>query len=349
MIRKITSLTLALFIAQFAMAQNLNNDLYAYFKFSNNYNDEQSNVSLGTAGGSPSPTIDRFLNANSAYSFGVLSPDPEDDLFAFTSMISGANDFGALNTDSVSINLWFKDPSITQSEGLIELETPGSIIQAGTRTDLSLILQSGTVLKALIKFSEQPGGPGLCQESFELTDTLSSNFDDDQWHMLSLVKSGDSLALFFDGSFVGGLAYNPTCIPSFSDFNGVNIGVGDLRQYEGELDDIMLYSRALTAADITALYNLNSSTITSIDQRSKENSSFEVFPNPTNNQLSLQLNQLGDYQITVIDMNGRVIYQRQLTYSNQLTLNSSEWAAGLYAIQVRTADGYLMTQKVVKQ
>ncbi|MFP4097870.1 MAG: LamG domain-containing protein, partial [Alphaproteobacteria bacterium] len=89
----------------------------------------------------------------------------------------------------------------------------------------------------------------------------STTINDSQWHHVVGVKNGHDLHIYIDGVLEG---TNDT-----KTFNGsvggndVRIGYsvdGGSRNVDGTLDEVRVYNRALTAADITALYNLSAST-----------------------------------------------------------------------------------------
>lgn len=74
-------------------------------------------------------------------------------------------------------------------------------------------------------------------------------------------------------------------------------------------------------------------------------SSFNAFPNPVNNSLTVSIQEDANYSL--ITVNGQVVKQGQLQ-KGENTLNTSNLSNGLYFLQVRTKEG-VSTKKIVKQ
>jgi len=75
----------------------------------------------------------------------------------------------------------------------------------------------------------------------------------------------------------------------------------------------------------------------------KLQSSIRVFPNPTTYMVNVDLSQLpqGEYQLYLMDLSGKVVYNQTATKSNT-EIDMSSFATGTYVLQVQTKG----TQKV---
>ena len=75
----------------------------------------------------------------------------------------------------------------------------------------------------------------------------------------------------------------------------------------------------------------------------KLQSSIRVFPNPTTYLVNVDLSQLpqGEYQLYLLDLSGKVVYNQTATKSNT-EIDMSSFATGTYVLQVQTKG----TQKV---
>jgi cytochrome c peroxidase len=74
---------------------------------------------------------------------------------------------------------------------------------------------------------------------------------------------------------------------------------------------------------------------------------FQVFPNPTQDFIQLNL-ESGNYLVNVLDMNGRILLQRNISGSDRLDLSS--FAAQLLLLEVNDLDlGTRAVKKVVKR
>jgi hypothetical protein len=75
----------------------------------------------------------------------------------------------------------------------------------------------------------------------------------------------------------------------------------------------------------------------------KLQSSIRVFPNPTNYMVNVDLSQMpqGEYQLCLMDLNGKVVHN-QITAATNSQLDMSSFAAGTYMLNIQTKG----TQKV---
>jgi len=74
------------------------------------------------------------------------------------------------------------------------------------------------------------------------------------------------------------------------------------------------------------------------------NSAFTVYPNPNNGIFDLKLNagKRVNGQIAVVDITGRAVFNQPLDVMGlyTTTINLSEFAKGIYTVQLRTTDGF---------
>ena len=168
-------------------------------------------------------TTDRFGNENGAYYF-----DGNDKMVAAGAALFGKTSFTA--------NIWVNS---TQTSGL------GNIM----RTD------GGYYPGWLLRFN---GG------RIEIWEGRSSNygvistasFADGNWHMLTYVRDVENKVglLYVDGSYVCGY----TMTSAINDDNQTELRFGTYGEgeyYIGKMDDARLYNKALSAEEVSALYN----------------------------------------------------------------------------------------------
>jgi len=97
-----------------------------------------------------------------------------------------------------------------------------------------------------------------------------------------------------------------------------------------------LYKRALfTVNDALAVEDFNSD-------------SFEIFPNPTENNIHINFKQYGDYSFSVYNISGKEIFhQEKLELNNRFNL--SEYASGVYILKIRDKTNHTFQNvKIVK-
>lgn len=76
--------------------------------------------------------------------------------------------------------------------------------------------------------------------------------------------------------------------------------------------------------------------------------SFSVSPNPFVNELKIFNSIEKEVNVQIIDAEGRVVFAKNTISKQQFTLNTSEWAKGVYLIELQNSEGNLTRQKVIK-
>ncbi len=146
-----------------------------------------------------------------------------------------------LNSSSdFSVSAWFNLSAASNFE---------SIFSGGTSTSARTWLQIPSTTSIRI-------GVNLATDDFTVP-TLT--VDGTQWYHLVATVSGTTATLYLDGSSVG----TATCsAPASTAFNDVRLGAlngtafgGNTRPFNGHLDEIAIYNRAITATEVSNIYN----------------------------------------------------------------------------------------------
>jgi len=67
-------------------------------------------------------------------------------------------------------------------------------------------------------------------------------------------------------------------------------------------------------------------------------SAFSVFPNPSNGEININITSgLGEGQVQIIDLNGRVVFSQDMLLEGTLNVNASGLSQGVYVVQVSNA------------
>jgi len=217
---------------------NLTSGLIAYYPYTGNTNDVVGNAN-GTISGTVLLTNNRFGNSNSAYQFNdgtinstILAP------------------FSA----TYSVVLWFKTSHDLTQKIVQWRGSNGASGPMNMQQDLTLRMSNtNTTLRRYIFH----GPNGNCTDIDQVNS--NSQYADNDWHMLTIKKDGlQSMELLIDNVSLG-----TTPLEEFCDF--LNSGVGhqtfvvggqSFEEAFSDIDDIMIYDRLLSAAEITALYEL---------------------------------------------------------------------------------------------
>ncbi|MDP7011585.1 MAG: PQQ-binding-like beta-propeller repeat protein, partial [Verrucomicrobiota bacterium] len=206
-----------------------NNGLVAYYPFDGDADDESGNDNDGTVYGA-TLTTDRFGAASKSYSF------------------DGSNDYVKtpnlwdVGTGEISVSVWFKtDGAITTWMYLTS--NKDDFDDNFFRTGFN---QTGN----LRSYAEEDGD----SKAKFITD---NEYDDSNWHHAVFTRKGSSAAIYVDGGLLetksgttksGDLGTNDFW---FIGQNGLNAD-----WFRGNLDDIRLYNRALSAAEVAQLHSL---------------------------------------------------------------------------------------------
>ena len=266
-----------------SLPTNLRNGLVGYWPFNGNANDESGNGNNGTVNGA-TLTSDRFGNVGKAYSFNgvnnwiqTLNPGP--------------------NGSGISVNFWYKaNSNLFNCYMGYGGDTWGSVFE---------IMQN--------YWSAQTTGPCF-GPSFHNWGSLiskgtSQSFDLNSWHNVIVILPLNSsnindVIIYFDGvqkidncSF----ANYGSPAPNIGNSKPIRFGRnwitdnGDL-YFNGKLDDISIYNRALSANEVQQLYSGVSSYIWSTTATTQ---SINVTPTATTSYIATVSNGINTCKDTV--------------------------------------------------
>jgi hypothetical protein len=215
---------------------DLSAGLVAYYPFSGNANDASGNEHNGSVHGA-TLTTDRFGNPNSAYHFDGLNDyvrvpdDPQlDGMSALT--LSVWVKINSVDRDTEVLNKWVAGDS--PLDGAYAMG-----IDAGEQT----AFQYCTDHDYVIKISKVALGIG-------------------SWHHIAGVYTGTQASIYIDGSLVALSRNDPDVTgPLHRISEDLLIGCGNLRGiltsfFQGSIDDVRIYNRALTDSEILDLFGV---------------------------------------------------------------------------------------------
>jgi hypothetical protein len=310
---------------------NIANGLLAYYPYNGNANDESGNGYNGTVNGA-TLTTDRFGNANKAYNF------PNNASIA--SIIQYDSD------SSFSIVLWFRADQITVNTTRLLLWRGdlGGPTPTGEQTSLGISNAGSACYANLEKFNGQQG----CS----LLNSIESNpapFDDANWYMATISKNGNQVIFYINDIPQDTITVAWSTAPCNSvDINYIPLTLGS-DVFNGAIDDVMVYNRALNTAEVDSLHALTASYLTPTSTSILEGAlEINVFPNPVKNSLQFSFPKVANYQVRIFDSAGRQVVSEIVQNNNTLELNTSNWAAEIYAVQIRDDNGGIVVKKVTK-
>jgi hypothetical protein len=313
------------------------NGLIGWWPFNGNANDESGNGNNGTVNGAIL-TIDRFGDGDKAYSFDGIND-----------IINASSNNLPVGASSRTISFWYFLNSLNQTNDQKVLVGYGGGINC---SDWSATLWPITTHPSLdINYNYV---------------SYSNNVQLGSWyHYLATYDSVDGTSIIAPKLYINGiLQTNQSTINNTCNINtlttiplvigGGTFGNSDMF-FDGKIDDIGIWNRALTQQEISDLYNANIcyQTITVTDTLIINtgiitynpvtfNNTIKIFPNPTNDHITIDygnFENMNGYQLKIENSLGQQLFQTNITQqTDYLSLNN--WGGnGLYFVHIIDPQG----------
>ncbi len=324
-----------------AVSGSLVNGIVAYYPFCGNANDQSGNGLNGVVNGA-TLTTDRFGNTNNAYNFNGNSD--------FIKVLD--NDLLDL-TQNLTLSAWISPNSVVNEQAIIG---KGKIVS-----------QTGYALLHNVLIPEKTGIsiqniPTPVSESFINSSTLNLN----SWYNLIGTYNGSELKLYLNGILVNSISTNLQLMPNSLTDLFIGCELSGFRFFNGKIDDIGIWNRALTQQEITQLFNQNQcitnitvtdTLIINVGQLSYTNpvtyaNNITIYPNPANTQVNISFNNITDLtggNINIVNSLGQQVATTPITLSGTNTIIPLDtWGGtGLYFVQILNAQGVVVDVKKI--
>ena len=228
--------------------------LVGWWPFNGNANDESGNGNNGTVNGAIL-TSDRNGFANNAFFFNVNN-------WSFGS--GGDNIYipynSSFNFSNYTISAWVKRNSIgslidspNQNLAIIRRFENGASSQTGEVWTLDIGHELSSNCSVLYGYAIQQSP--VYQFNCQTTQTIPLN----QWCFVTMKFEQNTIFLYINGQLVNSVTNNSFTINTNSN-SGISIGISDQANghwfpFDGAIDDIGIWNRALSNQEITELYN----------------------------------------------------------------------------------------------
>jgi hypothetical protein len=328
------------------------NGLVGWWPFNGNANDESGNGNNGTVNGA-TLTTDRFGMANKAYSFDGVN----DWIEAFLNNNTVNNSF-TIST-WINANTWINNnPSAAESGfGII-----GSRTAPGNATGLYIL--SSKLVWAIDRQNQN----GI----YNLTSINNSILQVPLWHHVVMTFDGSVVRIYTNSE--NNYFYNTGNLTL--EFNS-NLEIArdyandftqptDDRYFNGKIDDIGVWNRALTDQEISDLFNGNicyeyvtvtdtlviNTGITGYNPITYLNT-LKIWPNPSNDHITIDAGNLATmngYSIKIEDAQGQQVFQNAVN-QQQFYVDITTWGGnGLYFVRIIDPQGNTVDiKKIVLQ
>lgn len=302
---------------------DLDSGLIAHWELDDNALDSGPYAFNGTAYG-PLATNDRFGNPASAYQF------------------NGTTDYISLPTVfttppvAVTFSAWFKVP-ITNPQGKLVIH--------GDNGEFQMFTDTNTLVVGVHLGNDLPTG----------WEVATQKFVDDHWHFAAgRYEYGQQLELYFDGMIVASTTLPAVAMmdpgPNFLACMG-KYRYSSIQYYAGLLDDVRIYDRALSNAELDSLYG---DLYASVPERSATAglALFQNQPNPAQGSTTISFRQpaAGPVSLRLYDLNGRLLTELEngtrSAGTHAYNVDLSNVAPGVYLYELRSS-GSVLTHRLL--
>ena len=239
-------LSIAMAMAVQVQAQSfLTNGLVAYYPFNGNANDGSGNGNNGTVYGATLAT-DRFGFTNSAYSFsrtGYTPPTRKDEIYIPYSP--------TFNTTNITVSVWVQETADNAGCVILSRFQYGYSTPSGQTWGIGRVAGHGNTNAALVMAAASAHG-GTGNFLYDVQPPPSNI-----WYQIAFTYDGLTHKLFVNGQPVNSAVLDIAL--NTAGHSGVGIGVSDQANgywgaFEGRIDDIRIYDRALSGSEVQQLY-----------------------------------------------------------------------------------------------
>ncbi len=328
------------------------NGLVGWWPFNGNANDESGNGNNGAVNGA-TLTTDRFGNTSKAYSFDGINNWIQ------------VEDASTLRPGYLTLASWVyannnaENPIITKTR----IGNPN-----GPDGGEQYLLFYSKFNNQNTAGSFQIKRNGGCVNGGVGWNRITQNnlsFGTGGWHHITATYDGLIMKLYIDGQLSG--IFNPPSGLIDNCVNGsFNIGRSwpNNSSFNGKIDDIGIWNRALTQQEITDLYKGNicyqnvtvtdtlriNTTITGFNPVTYQNS-IKIWPNPTKDHITIDngnIANLTGHQIKISNALGQQVFQSAIN-QKQFYVDMSSWGGhGIYFVNIINAQGVTIeTKKIV--
>ena len=187
-------------------------------------------------------------------------------------------------------------------------------------------------------------------------DVPASDYFDNNWHFLTCVRDSANkvITMYIDGALVGTKDDATGDIFETEDMVIGNCNVNFNTPFQGAIDELVIYTGALSAPKVKRLYEeqrptgaIDETTVMSVTER------VNVFPTVFNDEVTVTLNGVSNevVEFTLYGASGSVVYNRSLLVEGATPLNISglsELPQGYYTLTVTTSEG-TFSRKLIKE
>lgn len=324
------------------------NGLSGWWPFNGNADDESGNGNDGIVNG-PELTEDRFGDSMKAYFFQSLNYDE----------ISVDNSESLNITGNITISCWYKNQNNSTVSALIGMGGP--IESSG----YNLIANS---FNTYDNNSGNWGVTSVSSPAFGRQNILIGEnravipqeyINLNEWNFVCCTYNGNSMKMYLNGFLLDSIICSFD-LPNLTEpllFGKERNYAPNERYFDGVIDDIGIWNRALTNDEVYKLY-YDSSIQTTTDVNNTSNpfdfgGKIECYPNPTTDVINVDLSDLNKYlgqKLRIMNLSGQIVHEENVNQSKVVINVKSILTSGIYVLNTVDQNGIITsTNKFVVQ
>lgn len=268
----------------------LSNGLIQHFKFNNSYTSESGTSTFSSNSTSFESGFDGQNNGSLHVNNGS------------TATILGLPYGNAAR----SVSMWFKNFGPDQGGGYHMLFRYGSPSYSSC-------------------FSGSAGLSLIHLMSYDNNVYYATGVDTNVWNHIVFNFANDTVEVFRNNASLGKLGTTGWNTTNNLDFFSLGLGPNNEAWFDGLIDELRIYNRALTPNEVTALY-----TNTTAVDKMKDKMNIQVYPNPASSHLNLTTTEPAE--INIVNAMGKTMFSQKINTGNN-SIEISHLTQGLYFIQ----------------
>lgn len=322
--RALTSTEISQLFSNGCSNPDVTSNIVSSFSFSGNANDASVNANNGIVYGA-TLTADRFGNANSAFSFDGVNnyiEIPNSSSLQFTSNLQ-------------TISFWMKIPSIPNPINEHALfEKMDQHLSADPSGNSAEGFKISFAPSGDIYYSIKSGSGSNWSSVILPNNLLTAN----QYYNIVFTNDNDSLRSFLNGVNINSVK---TSAGTVIGANNSSLLIGkelwtsngaNMDYFNGILDDITIYERALSPCDIDSIYNMTNPITSGINEPGNASTNF-VYPNPSSDKIFL--NTILSVELSIYNYTGQIV---KSIHCDSGQVDVSDLNNGIYFLKVKVRD-----------
>jgi hypothetical protein len=174
----------------------------------------------------------------------------------------------------------------------------------------------------------------------------SDELDFNTWFHITVTYTPELLKCYLNGELIGEAVPVDPLTENEQPFQIGRDTPSSTDYFHGIMDEVNIYNRALSAADVMALKNYNGCSPSASGEGQILNN-VNLYPNPVTSTLKIDLPSADKYSVALYNTLGQLVIN-QKNNQGQLELDMNHLNSGFYYLHVNSKEGFYM-EKIIKK